>query len=142
MPNLLLWYWSSQLFGLRVALSTDIPVLLLNQPIFLNSTLCVFKKYTCFTQSQDINVAKKQKNKCINDGQTTLYCRKNLVEAHGWLLFLKTHMCVPSSFTSWWITWSKLSSGSSLGTGMLDVPDRVNLWDDVCKSVWNFERKW
>ena len=85
MPNLLLWYWSSQLFGLRVPLSTDIPVLLLNQPNFLNSTLCVFKKYTCFTQSQDINVAKKQKNKCIkfNDGQTALYCRKNLVEAHG-----------------------------------------------------------
>jgi len=78
----------------------------------------------------------------MNNGQLAFYCRKNLVEAHGWLLFVKTHMCVPSSFTSWWITWSKLSSGSSLGTGMLDVPDRVNLWDDVCKSVWNFERKW
>ena len=51
-------------------------------------------------------------------------------------------MCVPSSFTSCWMTWSKLSSGSSLATGMLAVPDRVSLWDDVCKSVWNIWKWW
>ena len=32
-PNLPLCYWSSQLFNLCAPLSTDIPVLLLNQPI-------------------------------------------------------------------------------------------------------------
>ena len=32
MPNLPLCYWSSQLFDLRAPLSTDVPVLLLNQP--------------------------------------------------------------------------------------------------------------
>ena len=31
--NLPLSYWSSQLFHLHVPLSTDVPVLLLNQPI-------------------------------------------------------------------------------------------------------------
>ena len=33
MPNLPLCHWSSQLFDLRAPLSTDVPVLLLNQPI-------------------------------------------------------------------------------------------------------------
>ena len=32
MPNLPLCHWSSQLFDLRASLSTDVPVLLLNQP--------------------------------------------------------------------------------------------------------------
>ena len=32
MPNLPLCHWSSQLFDLRAPLSTDVPVLLLNQP--------------------------------------------------------------------------------------------------------------
>ena len=32
-PNLLLCHWPSQLFNLRTPLSTDVPVLLLNQPI-------------------------------------------------------------------------------------------------------------
>ena len=31
-PNLLLSHWSSQLFDLRAPSSTDVPVLLLNQP--------------------------------------------------------------------------------------------------------------
>ena len=44
MPNLLLWYWSRQLFGLRVPLSTDIPVLLLNQPIILKQHIVCFQE--------------------------------------------------------------------------------------------------
>ena len=32
-PNLPLCHWSSQLFDLRTPSSTDVPVLLLNQPI-------------------------------------------------------------------------------------------------------------
>ena len=32
-PNLLLCDWSSQLFDLRAPSSTDVPILLLNQPI-------------------------------------------------------------------------------------------------------------
>ena len=32
-PNLPLFYWSSQLFNLRTLSSTDVPILLLNQPI-------------------------------------------------------------------------------------------------------------
>ena len=43
-PNLLLRYWSSQLFGLRMPLSTDIPVLLQNQPIFLKQHIVCFQE--------------------------------------------------------------------------------------------------
>ena len=35
MPNLPLCHWSSQLFDLRAPSSTDVPVLLLNQPIII-----------------------------------------------------------------------------------------------------------
>ena len=36
MVNLPLCHWSSQLFDLRAPLSTDVPVLLLNQPIIVS----------------------------------------------------------------------------------------------------------
>ena len=70
--------------------------------------------------------------------QIELYNKNRLEQYWGtlWKQLDLTYMCVPSSFTSCWITWSKLSSGSSLATGMLAVPDRVSLWDDVCRSVW------
>ena len=38
MSNLPLCHWSSQLFDLRAPLSTDVPVLLLNQPIISHHT--------------------------------------------------------------------------------------------------------
>ena len=41
MLNLLLCHWSSQLFDLRAPSSTDVPVLLLNQPTDLQGVLVV-----------------------------------------------------------------------------------------------------
>ena len=41
-----LCHWSSQLFNLRAPSSTDVPVLLLNQPITLNNS-AVFNGFRC-----------------------------------------------------------------------------------------------
>ena len=43
MPSLPLCRWSSQLFDLRALLSTDVPVLLLNQPIIVSEKSTHFR---------------------------------------------------------------------------------------------------
>ena len=57
-PNLPLCHWSNKLFDLRALSSTDVPVLLLKQPIATLGLLCLshFKISAAFTHGQNAPV--------------------------------------------------------------------------------------
>ena len=61
-PNLPLWHWSSLLFDLRTQSSTDVPVLLLNQPFMwilglneLKPELAGGDKFSIYKHAMELN---------------------------------------------------------------------------------------
>lgn len=57
-----------------------------------------------------------------------------LDKCNMWGLEKQTHMCVPISLTSWWMTSSMQHSGLSSATAEFDA-DRLSLCELVCRSA-------